>query len=66
MSNRTTILHDLTLCSDHIPVVQDYQIVSSAGPATHYGVIASANVAAGSPFDVTVQALDANGNIATG
>ncbi len=36
-----------------------------AGPATHFTVTAPANAAAGSPFSVTVTALDAANNVAT-
>ena len=36
------------------------------GPTTHVSVTAPATATAGAPFDVTVTALDANGNTATG
>ncbi len=36
------------------------------GPATHFSVTAPASATAGTPFNLTVTALDANGNTATG
>jgi hypothetical protein len=67
LPNRTTVLTDLTHCSDHIPVLQEYNIGAQASPATHFAIIPGTNsTIAGSPFDVTVEALDANNNIATG
>ena len=38
----------------------------AAGPATHLSVTAPPTATAGTPFDVTVTALDGNGNTATG
>jgi hypothetical protein len=35
-------------------------------PATHYAVIAPATATVGTPFSITVDALDADGNVATG
>jgi hypothetical protein len=66
LPNRTTVLADLTHCSDHIPNLQEYQIGGQSNPATQFNVIANPSTIAGAPFDITVQALDANGNIATG
>jgi hypothetical protein len=38
----------------------------NAAAATHFSVTAPANVTSGTPFSVTVTALDAYGNVATG
>jgi hypothetical protein len=64
--NRTTVLTDMTHTSDHIPLFMNYTIGSAAGTATHFSVSATPSIIAGSPFDFTVTALDANNNIATG
>jgi hypothetical protein len=68
LPNRLGVLHDLArVCSDHLPVVQSYRIVQPPGPATHFRVTADANsVVAGTPFGITVTALDANDQIAVG
>ncbi|HUK34886.1 MAG TPA: right-handed parallel beta-helix repeat-containing protein, partial [Vicinamibacterales bacterium] len=41
-------------------------IAVSAGPATHYSVVAPAGASPGTPFTFTVTALDAFNNVATG
>jgi hypothetical protein len=67
LPNRLAVLNDLTLCSDHIPALQDYQVVTPSGPATHFSVTSDTNPAvAGSAFGVTVQALDAGNQVAAG
>jgi hypothetical protein len=68
LPNRLGVLHDLaTVCSDHIPVVQDYRIVQQPAAATHFRVTADTSmVTAGTAFGVTVTALDANDQTAVG
>jgi uncharacterized delta-60 repeat protein len=41
-------------------------VVLSAGPVTHFGLTALATVATGTPFSITVTALDAANNVVTG
>jgi hypothetical protein len=54
LPNRLAVLHDLAqVCSDHLPVVQNYRIT------------APASVISGMPFDVTVVAVDRFGNVDT-
>jgi hypothetical protein len=62
LPDRLTILHNLArVCSDHLPVVHDYRIVPTPGPATLFRVTADTNpVTAGTAFGNTVTALDAN------
>jgi hypothetical protein len=68
LPNRLAVLHDLArVCSDHLPVVQQYRIAQPPGPATHFRVTADTNpVVAGTAFGITVTALDANDQIAVG
>ncbi len=66
LSNRTTVLTDLTHCSDHIPVLQLYSLGGQTAQATQFNVIVNSSTVAGAPLDVTVQALDANGNVVPG
>jgi hypothetical protein len=67
LPNRLTVLTDLTLCSDHLPVLQTYRIVTPTGPATQFLMVPSTDpVAAGVPFAITVTALDASGIPVTG
>jgi endonuclease/exonuclease/phosphatase family metal-dependent hydrolase len=68
LPNRLAVLHDLArVCSDHLPVVQQYRIVQPPAPATHFRVTADMSpVVAGAAFGITVTALDANDQIATG
>lgn len=66
LANRTTVLTDLTHCSDHIPVLQLYSLGGQAAQATQFNVIVNGSSTAGAPLDVTVQALDANGNVVPG
>src|SRR5439155_6505061 len=40
--------------------------VNSAAPATHFSIVAPSGATAGAAFTLTVTALDANNNIATG
>jgi hypothetical protein len=63
LPNRTTVLTDLTHTSDHIPVFQEYSVGGQTTQATQFNVIANPSTVAGAPFDVTVQALDGNGNV---
>jgi hypothetical protein len=66
--NRTTVLTDLTHCSDHIPVLQLYSLGQTA-QATQFSVTTSVDggsAVAGGAFDVIVTALDANGNVVPG
>ncbi len=63
LSNRTTVLTDLTHCSDHIPVLQLYSLGGQTAQATQFNVIVNGSSVAGTPLTVTVQALDANGNV---
>jgi hypothetical protein len=65
LSNRTTVLTDLTHTSDHVPQLEDFQIGGAQQTgATQFSVVPSANpVNAGSSFTVTVSALDSNGNV---
>jgi hypothetical protein len=66
LPNRLTVLNDLTICSDHIPVLQDYEIVRP-GVASHLAVVPDTGAAvAGAPFGVTVEALDANNQVVGG
>jgi uncharacterized repeat protein (TIGR03803 family) len=44
----------------------DTGIVVSSGAATHFALMAPSTVTAGAPFSITVTALDAYGNVATG
>jgi hypothetical protein len=67
LPDRLTVLSDLTRCSDHIPALQDYQIVAPSGAATHFSVVPDTDPAvAGSAVTVTVAALDANDRVAAG
>ena len=63
LSNRTTVLADLTHASDHIPVFQLYSLGGQVAQATQFSVIVNGSTVAGTPLTVTVQALDANGNV---
>jgi hypothetical protein len=63
LANRTTVLTDLTHCSDHIPNLMAYSVGGQAAQATQFNVIANPSSVAGTAFDFTVQALDANGNL---
>ena len=63
LSNRSTVLTDLTHASDHIPVLQLYSLGGQVAQATQFNVLVNGSTIAGAPLDVTVQALDANGNV---
>src|SRR5204863_2037252 len=43
----------------------NFSLTNTAGPATHFTVTAPANATAGSPFTITVTALDAANNVDT-
>lgn len=47
-------------------IVQTFTIIVSAGPATHFGFVTPGAAISGLPFNFTVTALDAFGNVATG
>src|SRR5205085_2119088 len=59
-----TVIYTATIGAT--PVLQTAQVIFTPGPATHFTVTAPASSTAGNSFSVTVTALDANNNTATG